>query len=196
MSAIDYRLVTAPTIEPITLDQAKAQLRLRGVSDEDAFVRDLIGPAREYCETITRRQFLTATWTATLDEFPRGKDPIRLVGKAPLQSVSSISYIDTAGDTQVWSSSKYIVSTPRDLPGRIRLAFNETYPSTRCEPEAVTITFIAGATAANLVPSVVGQAMKVLITEWYGRGAAATPSKESQDTIKGLLTSVALPEVA
>jgi uncharacterized phiE125 gp8 family phage protein len=54
-------LKTAPTIEPITLEEAKTHLRVgrrrRGRSD-----RSLIQAAREYVETFTNRALVTQTW--------------------------------------------------------------------------------------------------------------------------------------
>lgn len=154
-------LVTAPTVEPVLPADLMAHARIDYVESDLA---GYIAAARKWCETYTRRQFITATWRLTLDYFPCGciEPPI-----AQLLTVSSITYIDTAGTSQAWSSSSYNVDV-YSLPGRIEPVYGEVYPSTREQNNAVTVTFTAGyGAAASNVPDTVKTAIKLMAAHLY-----------------------------
>lgn len=164
-------LVTAPAEEPVTLAEAKAHCRIT-TTNEDYLVNTWLIAARRHAETITRRRFITQTWDWGMDAFPYAygyRDG--LVGKielpgAPLQSVTSISYVDTAGSTQTLSSLLYQVDVKTD-PGRIAPAYGQCWPSTRCETlNAVTIRFVCGYGLAGAVPKEIKQAMLLMIGHW------------------------------
>lgn len=161
-------LVTKPTEEPVTLDEAKAHLRVESTA-EDALIQALIAAAREYAESVTGRQLVTATWDLKLDAFPADGAAIELP-KAPLRSITSVTYVDTAGATQTWASGKYVVdapSGPEALPGRLAPAYGESYPATRDTLNAVTIRFEAGYGTAADVPQAIKQAMLLHIGHLY-----------------------------
>lgn len=164
-------LKTAPIEEPVTLEEAKAQCRVdQEASDEDVLVfNGLIAAAREHCEAFTGRALLTQTWYLKLDAFPCDGTPIELP-RAPLQSVTAITYVDTNGVTQTWSSSLYQVavpSGPRAQPARIQPAYAQYYPSTRDQMEAVTIEFVCGWTGPESIPEALKLGMKVAIDAWF-----------------------------
>ncbi len=153
-----------PTIEPVSLEEAKRHLRVEA-DGENVDIAGLIISAREWCEAHTERQFVTATWQWTLDGFPNAGATL-WVPKPLLQSVTSIQYIDADGVTQTWNVSKYDVDT--DLkPGRIVPAFGESWPTTRSDIDSVTIVFVAGYGAETAVPFKVRQAIKLLVGHWF-----------------------------
>lgn len=138
-----------PYAEPITLTEMKVHLKQDSdITTDDDLISSLIIAARDVVETMTgsnvRRQkvMVDTTFTLKMDYFP-ACDYIE-VPRVPLVSVASIAYVDTAGDTQTWSSSNYTVDT---LRGRIYLTYGGSWPSTRYQSNAVTITFIAGMAA-------------------------------------------------
>ncbi len=148
MDITTLSLVTAPTTEPITLDEAKQQVRRDFVLDDDVYISGVLIPAaRSRGELSTGRQFLTATWDLKLSQFPScSYEPIE-IPKSPLLAVTSITYVDTDGATQTWTSSKYVVDAPQGpnpKRGRVFLAYGETWPQARCQPNAVTVRFTAG----------------------------------------------------
>ena len=63
-------LVTAPTIEPLTLSQVKRHCRVSIDDDDDLVTEDLIPAVRDRCELVTGRQLVEATWDLRLDSFP------------------------------------------------------------------------------------------------------------------------------
>lgn len=157
------KLVTAPTSEPVSVEDLKTHAVIDTSSDDD-LLADMIGIAREQVEEETGRALMTQTWALTLDRFP----PIIYAPKPPLSSVSSITYVDTAGETQTWSSDEYLVdASSHHKPGRITTAYGYSYPSVRSQPGAVTVTFIAGYGAAGDVPKQLKQAIMLLVGAMY-----------------------------
>jgi uncharacterized phiE125 gp8 family phage protein len=162
-------LVTAPTVEPISLIEAKASLKI-DTDDDNEPLDALIRAARFRCETITGRQLMTATWELRLDAFPCSY--VIEIPKPPLLSITSISYVDTAGATQVWNSSNYLVDAPAGPFagfGRVQPAYGISWPSTRSDTlNAVLIRFTAGyGAAAEAVPADIRYAIRLLLNAWY-----------------------------
>jgi uncharacterized phiE125 gp8 family phage protein len=164
-------LVTAPTQQPITLIDAKQHLRVDfDFHDDDAVILDCIAAATDYAEKVQGRQICTATWRMYLDCFPCEIG----VPRSPLQSVSSIMYLDSAGDWQTLSSSLYVVDGVR-LPGRIVPAYGQVWPVTRIGvPNVVKVTFVAGNAVADVSIST-RRALLLLTTHFY----------ESRDPVVG-----------
>lgn len=161
-------IVTAAAADPVSLTEAKAHLRVAG-SDEDTHITNLITAATQFCQQVTRMQFVTATLRLSMDSFA---DDAYLchgaieVPRPPLQSVVSIGYTDTDGASQTWSSSEYSVDT-YSRPGRITEAYGYIFPSTQEIPHAVNVTFVAGYGNAAAVPQSIKQAILLVIGHWY-----------------------------
>lgn len=132
--------------------------------DEDTYLENLLTTAREQVEEETWRALITQTWTLKLDEFPDCGEI--LLPRPPCQSVTSISYQDTANVTQTLAASQYTVITD-DEPGRIVEAYNVDWPDTYDVPNAVTITYVAGYGLANAVPKRLKHAIMMLAAHWY-----------------------------
>lgn len=172
--------------EPVSLTDAKDHLRVTSTA-EDAYIEALITAARQHIEEITRRALITQTWEFNLDDFPLSKlvdmpwseylefrNRAILLPRPPLQSVTSVQYVDSDGSTQTLASSIYRVDTKSE-PARLTEAEGETWPTTDHVTNAVTITYVAGYQpdnssppdeAAN-VPQPIKHAMKLLIGHWY-----------------------------
>mgnify|MGYP005816237927 CR=1 FL=1 len=155
-------LTTGPTTEPVTLEEAKQHLRLE-VSDDDDYVTGLIVAARLLVERMQKRALYTQTYTLKLDDFPG--DEFR-VPRPPLQSVSSITYLDTSGVSQTLATSIYGVDTSSE-PGRIYLKYGQTWPNVYYDPFAVTITYLAGYSTVAAIPATTKQAIKMWAAHLY-----------------------------
>jgi uncharacterized phiE125 gp8 family phage protein len=163
----------------------------------DPEISGWITAARQLCETITHRAFITQTWDLMLDGFPMWstvETDGRLVDagaiwlpKPPLQSVTSVSYVDTSGATQVWSAANYTVdapSGPTARMGRVTPGWSIYYPVAREVPNAVTVRFVAGYGATGTsVPFPIKAAMKLLIGNWWQNREAATIERASADVL-------------
>lgn len=165
------RLVTPPTVEPVSLDEAKEHLRVLS-DDTDAEIESMIVAARQMVESgeswSLERSLITTTWRVVLDRFPKCIE----LPRPPLISVSSITYVDTNGTTQTLSPSLYQVDSHNE-PGRIVPAYGQVWPVTRDQINAVTVTYTAGygATAAS-VPMGIKQAILLCLgdLESYRQG--------------------------
>lgn len=144
------KLVTAPAEEPITLAEAKTHLRV-DASDEDALITSLIVAARRAAEQRTGRALVTQTWEASCDEFPGSGEGIPLQ-LAPVQSVTSVKYIDTAGVEQTIGAPNYTLNDRGSMGHSVLPAHGYAWPSAREQQNAVTVRFVAGYGAAAAVP--------------------------------------------
>lgn len=162
--AMSLSLVTGPAAEPLTTAEAKAHLRV-DFSTDDTLIDALVVAARRHVEHLTGRALINQTWDLKMDGFP-GCGEIR-IPKGPLSSVTSISYTDTAGASQTWGASNYIVDTASDPP-RIALAYGVVWPSVRAIINPVTVRFVAGygATSAS-IPADILAALKLILGDLY-----------------------------
>lgn len=164
-------LVTAVAQEPLSLGETKLHCRVEH-ADDDALLTALIIAAREYCETFTHRALAPQTWDLKLDDFPCGSEIPIVLPKPPATSVTSISYVDSNGDTQTWASSNYTTEFPSGQwaeKARIVPAYSVSWPVTRSVINAVTVRFVCGYTTC---PESIKAAMKLLIGHWYGNREA------------------------
>lgn len=172
------KVATPPTVEPITLAEAKAQCRV-DISDDDALIESLIGAAREYCEKLDWRAYLTQTLELWLEEWPCD-DEIELP-RPPLQSVTSVKYYDTADAETTLSTAVYYVNTISQ-PGEVHLKYQQTWPTAILRDyNAICITYVAGWTSAALMPKTIKQAMLLLIGHWYENRETATVGAVSRE---------------
>lgn len=162
------RLYTAPASEPVTLAEAKAQLRLEH-SYDDTFVTTLLTVARQWVEEYCRRGLVTQTWDLILDGFPDTDDTLEDGGTelpfGALASITSVTYYDAANASQTLAASYYAADTTT-TPGRIRLKPDQEWPDTYARYDAVTVRYVVG-TAAASVPKPIHQAMLLLISQLY-----------------------------
>ena len=190
---------SAPSTEPVTLAETKLHIRVDHI-EMDAAITAWIAAAREAAEIFSGKQFVDATYVYKLDGFPHSAwfDSRILLPRTPLDSVSSVTYLDTNGDSQTLATSVYEVDTS-SLPGRIRLKFNQTWPNTQLHPEVVTITFIAGYGAASVVPESIKTAIKMIVDDIYnhpGWREDATPAVNANLNAQRLLMTETVIEFA
>lgn len=144
-----FKLITAPAEEPITLTQAKLQCRVDG-SDEDALFTGVIIPAaRHMAEQRTGQALVTQTWELALDAFPSAEIEIE---KPPVQSITSVKYLDIDGVEQTVSSTDYALDGYGSMQHRVIPDYGYSWPSSQSVPNAVKVRFVAGFGLATAVP--------------------------------------------
>ena len=165
--------ITPPTTEPVSLQQAKDHLRLDHDS-EDELVARLVSAARQLVESDTRRALVTQTWDYAVDYDWPSEDDKRLgavnrivLPKPPVQSVTSVKYIDTAGVEQTLASNQYLLRN-----GVIEPAYGVTWPSVREQMAAVTVRYVCGYGAASAVPEQIKHAIRLLVGHWFSHREA------------------------
>jgi uncharacterized phiE125 gp8 family phage protein len=162
-------LITAPTIEPISIEEARQHVRRGDDTSEDAVLNAFIAAARHHAEAVTGRQLLEATWEWQLDAICGS---VLQIPRPPLRSITSITYLDASGVTQAWSASNYQVTTPAGPfapSGRLAPNPSATWPlSGSGYLNAVLIRFKAGyGTVPEDVPEAIRQAMRLMIGAWF-----------------------------
>lgn len=190
---MSWTLVSTSAIEPITLAQASAHLKMTGITDDDTLITALISSARDVAEKITGRELVQKTWTYTLDQFPRGLRDI-WIEKAPLVSVASIEYLDGDGATQTLSTSVYGVNADPTHP-KIYLKYGQTWPTSRNHEGSVTITLTTGYPAsgspldyrANIPKSIIAAIYIILRDLYDNRGSAENTAGAQGSTAWNLL---------
>lgn len=174
---MSLELVTPPTVEPVTVDEVRRQLRLDH-DEEDVLIGQKITSVRRIAEIRLRRQFITATWCLRLDCFPCWEINVPL---PPLVTVTTLQYINTGGTTSSLTENTHFKKDVHREPGIIYPAYGQTWPSTRDEPNAVILTYTAGYGDPSDVPE--------NIRDWIKAAAALAFDRRE------LAVEVALKEV-
>lgn len=163
-------LVTPPSIEPVSRTIFKiARREDQDEHEQDALADALIAAARQLVEEETTRQLITATWRLGLPHWPTcygGRIELR---RPPVQSITSVTYLDTDGVQQTLDSSLYLLDAASpNRPGWLYPAYNQTWPDARLQPNSIQVTFTCGygATAAS-VPHTARQAIQLLAGHWW-----------------------------
>jgi uncharacterized phiE125 gp8 family phage protein len=154
-------LLTAPSIEPLALDEAKAYLRVE-TSDDDDVIGALIAGSRIHVEAQTRRALITQSWRIAADCWP--EDGRLTIIPAPLQTLSAVRVYDFDGlahdvDTQAFvldRGASVLAFAPWAVPapGRIVAGIE------------LDVTVGYGAASAD-VPEPLRQAIRLLVAHWY-----------------------------
>lgn len=157
-------LVTAPAELPVTIGEAKAQLRVDHF-DDDALISGLIASAVDHLDGyrgVLGRAIITQTWR----DRARRWHPVMPLPFPDVQSVV-ITYRDIAGVEQTVPPAEYEL-----LDGAIgsRVYFKDAFLSPQLhedEAEPITITFTAGYGAAADVPQDIKTAITLMVQMDY-----------------------------
>lgn len=141
------RRTVAPTDSPMTVQHVADQV-LNTVDDgrSSQFLQGAITAAVEQFERDTNRALAPQTWQQVLSRFPIGDGPI-VISRVPLISISSLEYVDEDGVTQslAGSPAEYsLIPSGEFSPAKIAPLYGTTWPTTRLQADAVTVTFTCG----------------------------------------------------
>jgi uncharacterized phiE125 gp8 family phage protein len=164
-----YTCTVQPTTEPVSVSDAVAHCR----SDNDSellLVAGYVAAAREFVEGQTGRALMTSTWTRTSSRFVELSEDcyerVTYIERTPLASVVSVKYYDADDVQQTLATSVYGVVTAA-TPGFIYLKANQEWPEIYDRPDAVEITFTAGAAQVSAVPPTLRNAVMQLAAHLY-----------------------------
>jgi uncharacterized phiE125 gp8 family phage protein len=137
-------LVTvAATAEPVSLAEAKKHVHAEDFTDDDDELGLLIASARNHVEKYCNTRFATQTVAVKCDCF---RDMMRL-SEAPVQTVTSIVYVDTAGATQTLADTVYELRAD-GLEASIALKYRQSWPAIQ-PGSRITLTAVVGYEAAE-----------------------------------------------
>lgn len=154
-------LLSGPALEPLSLDEARAWLRLDG-HDEDELVTALIRAARAAVEQATRRVLLAQSWRLRLDRWPA--NGIVEVPLSPLVSLDAVRTFSAANVATLAplagfrldqsAGSRLFCDLPPPQPGRL--------------VGGIEIDVTAGyGMQAEAVPAPLRLAMRQLVGFWF-----------------------------
>lgn len=175
------QLISPPGIEPVTLADAKAHLRV-DTTDDDNLIGALVTAARVQVEVATRRVLITQRWRLTYDRWPQ--DGLIELRTTPIQSVDAVMTYDATGSATPLNPAAYQVDLA-SVPARLAL----TVPLETVRPgrplAGIEIDVTAGYGPSGLqVPQPLLLAMMMLVARWYesrdGTAAGTIPASIEQ----------------
>lgn len=157
-------VLTSPAaVEPISVAEAKAHLRLDGTAD-DVLISSLILTSRLHIEAALGLALITQGWRLVLDRWPKRATiplPLRLV-----QSIQSVSVLAADGTPDVLSATDYFLDHADQPPRLVPLAGH--WPDPGRVAAGIEIAFTAGfGDTAQDVPEPIRHALLLLVTHWY-----------------------------
>ena len=170
------KLITAPSVEPLTLADAKLHLRVDG-TDEDTLITALIAAARQYAEHTTERSLITQTWELAVDAFPAAE--IQLP-KPRVLAIVSVKYDDVNAVEQTLAGAAYTLDSHSE-PGWLLPAYNTSWPGTLAAANAMRVRYTAGyGPAAADVPEGLKRWMLLRIGSLYAMREEVVPGRALQ----------------
>jgi uncharacterized phiE125 gp8 family phage protein len=205
---------SAPAVEPITLEEAKAHLRL-DTNDDDMLIQSLILTSRLHIEVALGLALITQTWSCFFDRWPARAgalvepagggftlrersarfEPASETVTLPISPVRSIDAV------RIYAGDGTFISLPTagftfDLASRHpRVTRNaETMmpePGRRLNGVEIAVTCGFGPSPAD-VPAPIRQALLLLVAHWYEHrdpGEIGTPEARIPASVASLLSN-------
>ena len=169
---MSYTVITPASLKALTVQEVKDYLRVDS-SDEDTLLGVLIDAATQVAEHYLGRFLLTTVIEEFYDFFPvykTGVDPFKgdrnivYLSRGPVQSITSLKYVDGNGDEQTVSTDDYrsdLVSEPA------RIMPEHGWYGTKDTVNAVIVRYTCGYTQASDVPANIKVALLLIIGEMY-----------------------------
>jgi uncharacterized phiE125 gp8 family phage protein len=194
------RIVTPPAAYPITIEEARLHLKLDAedspaVHADDDLVNSLIAACAlrlDGRDGELGRCLITQTWDLVLDRFPKLGIKIPL---PPLQSVTALTYLDTAGDEQTLVEDTDFTVDAISQPGWAWPG-EAGWPATFDGINTVTLRFVAGYGAASAVPAPIKAALKLMVGSLYANRediVIGTTAMEIPGGIDRILSTYRIP---
>lgn len=205
---------SAPAVEPITLDEAKAHLRL-DTADDDLLIQSLILTSRLHIEVALGLALITQTWSCFFDRWPaRSGAPLEPAGAdltlrssiarsaadfdavtlpiSPVRSIDAIRVYDEDGTFVSLPVAGFTTDFISRRPRVRRNAGTATpEPGRRLNGIEFAVTCGFGSTPAD-VPAPIRQALLLLVAHWYEHrdpGEIGTPEARIPSSVSALLAN-------
>ena len=156
-------LITAAAATPILLADVETHLKWDDAAgatdyDADAYLTTLIDRALDIAENETWSRFYTQTW----DEYFDGFDAVIRPTIQPIQSITTVKYLDTGGSEQTLADTVYELGKEngRDV---IRLKYAQSWPAVRAHQDVVYVRMIVGYGVTAAIPDAILHAMHLIV---------------------------------
>lgn len=153
--------LTAPVTEPITLSEAKAQLRISdGFTTDDTFINAIISASRAAVEDYCNRYFATANCALLFDTFPIADRPLNLP-LPDILSLTELSYVDDDDAIQIIALVNLTLDAERQT-----ITPDGAWPT---DAKSVRVEVSAGPPVEFVAPK---QSMFLFLTDMYDNRTA------------------------
>lgn len=154
----------APAVEPVTLAEAKAHLRV-DYNDEDALIGGLIAAAVSHFDGlgVLGRAMITQTWAQSF-QYTRAWERLDI---GPFQSLLSVEYYDAGNVLQTADLADFETRLDGDHV-IVGPKINAAWPSIYNRPDAVKVTYVAGyGDTPEDIPASIRHAILLTLAHWY-----------------------------
>jgi uncharacterized phiE125 gp8 family phage protein len=161
-------LLSAPAVEPVTLDEARAFLRVEHSADDEV-IAALVAGARIHIEAQTRRALITQSWRLVLDAWPaQGRIAVR---PGPLQVLDAARVHAGEGGALDIDTQAFIP----DLAASALVFAPWVLPAPGRSHAGIELDVVVGYGDGSIdVPEPLRQAIRLLTAHWYeNRGLLA-----------------------
>lgn len=188
--AVRYGLtvITQPTQEPITTEEAKLHLRVE-IDDDDELIDSLTTAARQWVERYTGLTLCETVLEAAFQGYP---DWYIELPKPPILEVLSFKYTDSSGVDTTLASDQYVLDRTVAIAPRVVPAYGVTWPGTRWQSSSLRVRYRAGYAQAgspdetHLIPQPLTAAIKILLGHFYENRESVAPAN-MQELPQGVL---------
>lgn len=175
-------LITPASALAVSLAEAKLSCRFDG-TELDADIADMILDATRLTEHEVGRCIMPQTWQLTLDAFPSAFELTR----APVASITSITYTDAAGTLQTLDPAACALDTADAYgPAYCVPAYGASWPAAREQVNAVAVRYVAGYPDAASVPSQFKRQIKIFVAMLLDDPAALSGRLAAIDKVYAL----------
>lgn len=155
------QITVGPTVEPISLSEAKKHVEIASTdSTHDAQLALIIEQARQQWESDTGEHYVQQTWEIKLPYLCEFSFPHR-----PVSSITSVQYFDSGNTTRTLATSVYELDVARSA---LRLKYLQDWPTTSDRWDASTVTYVLGNhSSSSTVPAIAKSAMLLLVGYYF-----------------------------
>lgn len=158
--------ISGPDAEPVTLVEARAELRLDHDS-EDTLIAGLIRAAREEVEHATGLAMIDQTWRLATDCIP--PSGLLRLRRGPVKEILAVTTYGSEGEAAVLDPGDYQLD-PLSKPARLHFS---RLPDRLRTMNGIEVDFAAGfGEAGTDVPDLLKRAVLMLVSHWFEFRAA------------------------
>lgn len=176
----------APALELLEVADAKRHCKVDH-TDDDALIAAIVASVTSALEApagILRTCLLKQTWRDAWDGFPAGGQLCLSV--EPVLEILSVEYVAEGATTWSTLASDQYWGVADPAGSFIELADGKSWPATARRPEAVRVTYTAGATRKEDVPQAIVHAARLLVGHYYENREASIVGVTAQDLPLGV----------
>jgi uncharacterized phiE125 gp8 family phage protein len=182
-----YKVITEPTVEPVSIDEARLHLRLDAYDSpathpDDPLIEALITAAREWAENFTGLTIAQKTIELAIDRFPSSGVEIELE-RGPVVTITSLTYVDEDAAEQTVDSANYTLDEHSHPDWWLFPADGFDWPTPGDFINSVKVRFVAGFTLpgdspdSRPLPKAIRQAILLVLGHYYEQREDASVTK-------------------